>query len=624
MLTNNEFALHDFHAGTNYRAYEYFGAHRYEKTVTFRVWAPHADKVYLVGDFNSWDECDEMKKINAEGVYEYSLSPDTFPTGSLYKFKIKSADKILYKSDPFAFYTQRPPENASVFCGDSKHVWSDAQYLKKRSKSISDGIYTKPVNIYEVHLGSLLRKNDGSYINYREAANFLSSYAKKMGYTHIELLPIAEHPFDASWGYQVCNYFAPTSRFGVPDDFRYFVNTLHSLNIGVIIDWVPAHFPKDEHGLFEFDGFPLYEYSESKRQENKTWGTRYFDIGKNEVVSFLISNAVYFAKEFHIDGLRVDAVSSMLYLDYDKSKGEWTPNKYGGNINFEAVAFLKKLNRTMKTLCPDVLMIAEESSAYKHVSTFKNGGLGFDLKWNTGWMNDSLSYITTEHKNRSGVHDKLTFPMMYAFSENYILPISHDEVVYGKKSLLDKMPGDYEDKFAGTRAFLTYMMTQSGKKLAFMSCEYGQFAEWDHSKSIEWFMLGYESHRKLHDFTSSLNRFYLDHRELWECDDSGWDGYQWILCDSSKSSVIAYNRYDKDKNTLTTVINFSLHDYSTYTLEVDAGEYSVVFSTDEDKYGGKNRIKCGDSIFHTQAHNKTKIIFALPSNTALIFKKQNK
>ncbi len=622
MYKADEIAMRDFHAGNNYKSYNYFGAHRYDSSICFRVWAPNADRVYLVGDFNSWSEVDEMTRIYTNGIFECFIDAERMFDGCLYKYKIIHESKELYKADPYSRMMQKPPDTASIYIDESFFEWTDQKYLIDREKKTQEGFYNTPINIYEVHLGSFMRKADGSYISYREAANLLASYSKKMGYTHIELMPISEHPSDSSWGYQICGYYAPTSRFGNPDDFKYFIDTLHSVDIGVILDWVPAHFPKDEHGLFEFDGKPLYEYSDLKRQENKTWGTRYFDIGKNEVTSFLISNAFYFAELFHIDGLRVDAVSSMLYLDYDREFGEWTPNRYGGNINFEAVAFFKKLNKAMKTHFPDVLMIAEESSAYKNITTFTDGGLGFDLKWNMGWMNDSLSYISTNHENRSEAHTKLTFPLLYAFSEKHILPISHDEVVYGKKSLLDKMPGNYSEKFSGTRAYLTYMITQSGKKLSFMSCEYGQFAEWNHSKSIEWFLLEYPSHRKLHNFTSDLNHFYLQNKELWECD-GGWDGFEWVLCDSSQSSVIAYNRYDKDKNALLIIVNFSSSNYCQYALEVSQGSYKVVFSSDDLKYGGNGIVKNNDCVVQLQSNDKTKIIFDLPANTALILKKEN-
>jgi len=620
MDRSTEFALRDFHAGTNYYAYKLLGAHRQDDKIIFRVWAPNADEVYLVGDFNSWSESDKMNRINSDGVYEYSVNAELIREKPLYKFKIKKKGKELYKTDPYARYMQKAPDTAGIYYEEGAFDWSDEHYLSQRSTLISEGIYKKPVNIYEIHLGSFMRHGDGSYLSYRELAPKIASYAKKMSYTHVELMPVAEHPNDASWGYQVCGYYAPTSRFGEPDDFRYFVNTLHRAGIGVILDWVPAHFPKDEHGLCEFDGDFLYEYSNKEQMENKVWGTRYFNVAKPEVISFLISNAVYFAKEFHIDGLRVDAVSSMLYLDYGKKAGEWKPNKYGGNINFEAVAFLKKLNRTMKELCPDVLMIAEESSAFKNVTGFDNNGIGFDLKWNMGWMNDTLSYVSTEPQFRAREHNRLTFPLMYAFSEKYVLPISHDEVVYGKRSLLDKMPGGYEMKFAGMRAYLTYMMTQSGKKLSFMSNEFGQFAEWNYNGSVEWFMLGYEKHRQLSEFSADLNAFYLSRSELWECD-GGWDGFEWVQCDSAKDSVIAYKRKNTAASELLCVINFSPVYRSNYTLKVDRGSYRAVLSTDEQKYGGSGRFT--SYLLNTAVDSSLNhsISFDLPGHTALIFEK---
>ena len=615
-----EFALRDFHAGTNYKAYELFGAHKHDDIITFRVWAPNADAVYLVGDFNSWCETDKMERISSNGVYEYSLKAEILYEKPLYKYKIINGSKTLFKADPYANFMQKAPDTASIYYESNTFKWSDKHFLSQRKSLISDGIYTKPVNIYEVHLGSYMRHADGSYMSYGELAAELASYAKKMSYTHVELMPVMEHPNDASWGYQICGYYAPTSRFGTPDDFRSFVNTLHCAGVGVILDWVPAHFPKDEHGLFEFDGAPLYEYKSESKMENKVWGTRYFDISKPEVMSFLISNAIYFAKEFHVDGFRVDAVSSMLYLDYGKKKGEWKPNKHGGNINFEAVAFLKKLNKVIKELCPDVLMIAEESTAFKNITGSYNNGIGFDLKWNMGWMNDSLSYICTEPQYRKHVHNKLTFPLMYAFSEKYVLPISHDEVVYGKKSLLDKMPGDYEMKFAGMRAYLVYMMTQSGKKLSFMSNQFGQFAEWNYNGSVEWFMLEFEKHRQLHDFTADLNALYLARSELWELD-CGWEGFEWVQCDRADDSIIAYKRKNASGNELLCVISFTDNYNYNYEIKAENGIYKVILSSDDKIYGGSGKIDIDKISVIADSKGDSFIRLDLPPHAALIFEK---
>ena len=454
------------------------------------------------------------------------------------------------------------------------------------------------MNIYEMHLGSW-RTRDGAdnsdgkhYLNYREIADLLVPYVKHLGYTHIELMPIAEYPFDGSWGYQVCGYYAPTSRFGTPDDFRYFVNTLHAAGVGVILDWVPAHFPKDEHGLFEFDGHPLYEYTGKDRMEHKGWGTRCFDVGRPEVQSFLISNALYWLREFHLDGLRIDAVASMLYLDYDRKPGEWIPNTYGENKNLEAIAFFRKLNTAIFGEFGDVLMIAEESTAWPMVTgPVDKGGLGFNFKWNMGWSNDMFDYVSRDPLFRRYDHEKLTFPLMYAFSENYILPVSHDEVVHGKKSLLDKMFGEYEDKFACMRAFLVYMITLPGKKMTFMGTEFAPFREWDYQNQLEWFMLDYPMHAKMFEFTSALNNFYLQTPALWQIDD-GWDGFEWIDADLRDMNTITYRRKSSDGASVSVIINFSPVTHERFRLKVpENGTYRVAFSSDDECYGGKNSLE---------------------------------
>ena len=456
--------------------------------------------------------------------------------------------------------------------------------MNSRKKAIcnSDGrpAYTSPMNIYEVHLGSFMRRPGGGYLSYRELADRLGPYIKKMGYTHVELLPVAEHPLDESWGYQICGFFAPTSRFGEPADFMYFVNRLHSYGIGVLLDWVPAHFSKDEHGLYEFDGTPCYEYQSEYRKEHKIWGTRFFDLGREEVQSFLISNALYWLTEYHIDGLRVDAVASMLYLDFDRGPGEWEPSQDGSNKNYEAIAFFKKLNTAVFERYADVLMIAEESTAWPMVTKpVYLGGLGFSFKWNMGFMNDMLKYVSTDPVFRSKIHNDLTFSMTYSFSENFILAISHDEVVHGKKSLLDKMFGDYDMKFAGFRAFLTYMTCHPGKKLLFMGSEYGQFKEWNCSSQLEWFMTGYENHANLLRFTSALNHFYLDTPELWERDFS-WDGFRWVKVDDADRNTAVFLRYGADGDYVLCAFNFSAVEVKDYTVGVpDAGLYREVFTT---------------------------------------------
>ncbi|MBQ8426564.1 MAG: 1,4-alpha-glucan branching protein GlgB, partial [Clostridia bacterium] len=467
--------LYLFHQGTNYNAYEYMGAHFAcvdgVDGVVFRTWAPNAKSVSVVGDFNNWNINENLMHKISDGVFE------TFVAGlknyDCYKYAITNHKTVL-KADPYAFHSETPPATASKIYDLDGYVWQDGSYLSNKQPP-----YSQPMNIYEVNLASWKRKDNGDYYTYRELARELVRYVVNAGYTHVEFMPVSEYPFDGSWGYQVTGHYAITSRFGTPKDFMYLVDKFHQNGIGVIIDWVPAHFPKDEHGLYEYDGTPCYENQGWDRKENKTWGTRLFDLGRNEVQSFLISNANFLFKKYHIDGLRVDAVASMLYLDYDKKDGEWIPNEYGGNYNIQAIEFFKKLNTVIFERYPNALMIAEESTAFSMVTKpVSEGGLGFNYKWNMGWMHDSLSYVECDPYFRCGCHDKLTFSMCYAFSENFVLPISHDEVVHGKKSLLDKMHGDVFDKFSTLRTYMAYMFAHPGKKLSFMGNEYGQFKEW--------------------------------------------------------------------------------------------------------------------------------------------------
>ncbi len=584
----NNLAAYYFHQGTNYRAYDYLGVHTEGGKRVFRVWAPNAKEVFVAGDFNGWDTSMPMRRITEGGIWEYEDAEGKSRTGDRYKFRIRNGSADIYKADPYAFSCERPPETASVIY-ESSYSWNDAGWLAHRRKNAGK-IYEQPMNIYELQLGSWKRHSDGSFYSYSEIATDLATYVKQMGYTHIELMPVMEYPFDGSWGYQVCGYYAPTARFGTPDDFRSFIDSMHVAGIGVILDWVPAHFPKDGHGLYEFDGQPLYEYQGRDRMEHAGWGTRCFDVGRNEVECFLVSNAMFWLDEFHADGLRVDAVASMLYLDYDRKPGEWVPNIYGENKNLEAVTFFKKLNSNVKKNHPDALMIAEESTAWSNVTTFDNGGLGFDFKWNMGWMNDTLSYAQTDPLFRKYSHEKTTFSLTYAFSEKYILPISHDEVVHGKKSFLDKMPGDYWQKFAGARVFLAYMLTHPGKKLMFMGSEIGQFREWDFASSVEWFLLDYEAHAKFQLYTADINHFYLENSPLWEADTS-WDGFSWIDANNRNQSIISFRRRDKKGKELIILLNFTPVAYNDYLIGIPyPGVYTEVFNSDSEKYGGSGVV----------------------------------
>ncbi len=575
-------ALYLFHQGTNCQAYEYLGCHTEDGSTVFRVWAPNAEAISVTGDFDGWRRSVPMTRISEGGVWEAYV--ERLSDGTRYKYVIRTRDgRSFMKADPYAFSAELPPYTASLVYDISGYKWKDAKWLKQRPTRTE---HAYPMNIYELQLSSWMRRDDGGLMSYEELARELAPYVKQMGYTHIELLPIAEHPFDGSWGYQVTGYYAPTARHGSPKEFMAFIDSMHEAGIGVILDWVPAHFPKDAHGLYEFDGQPLYEYQGKDRQEHKGWGTRCFDVGRNEVESFLISNACFWAEVYHADGLRVDAVASMLYLDYDREPGEWVPNVYGDNRNLEAMAFFRKLNGTMAERNPSVMMIAEESSAWGNLTTFENDGLGFTYKWNMGWMNDILYYVEKDPIFRKYHHNNLTFPLMYAFGEQYVLPISHDEVVHGKKSLLDRMPGEYEQKFAGTRAFMTYMMTHPGKKLMFMGSEIGQFKEWDYKGEVEWFLLDYEMHAKLQLFSAELNYIYLENRELWELDDS-WQGFEWIDADNKDQSVITYLRHSKRGGEILVAVNFTPNDYPEYRIGVnEPSEYKLLLDTDSERYGG--------------------------------------
>ena len=612
----------DFVEGNCTNAYEYFGSHfaiqNGKKGVMFRVWAPNAQSVAVVGDFNSWNNNANIMQPIENGIFELFI--EGLNEYDIYKYAVSNNGNTVLKADPYGFYCEVTPNTATRIYDLDGYDWQDDLYIKNKSQP-----YDKPVNIYEVNLASWKKHSDGSYYSFAEYSKELVKYCAEMGYTHIEIMPIAEYPFDGSWGYQVTCYFAITSRFGSPKDFMNFVDVCHQNNIGVIIDWVPAHFPKDQQGLYEFDGTCCYEYSDPLKQEHKSWGTRVFDYGKNQVVSFLMSNAMFYFDKFHIDGLRVDAVASTIYLDYDRKDGEWRPNVFGGNYNLEAIDFFKKVNKNVFSKYPNSLMIAEESTAFPMVTKpIEDGGLGFNFKWNMGWMNDVLSYISIDPYFRSGSHDKLTFSMCYAFSENFILPISHDEVVHGKKALLDKMPGNIEEKFANLRAFNMFMFAHPGKKLSFMGNEYGQFKEWAYKEGLEFFMLKYDLHNKLLKFNKKLNHLYKDTPALYSIEDS-WDGFKWISVDEKDNNVVAFERFDSNGNSLVVIINFSGNNYPSYNLGLDVGEYKIILNSDSKQFGGSGQVS--KRIYKTikkSAHNKdTSIRLKLPRLSAFYMLKIN-
>ena len=622
--SENDVPLYLFHEGSNSNAYEYFGSHRKNKnTVVFRVWAPDAKNVSVTGDFNNWSETENpMKPLkNSGGVWEAEIK--NIKPYNMYKYCITAADgRTLMKCDPYGFHMETRPGTATKYYEiDDCYEWHDEKWVEGRN---GKNIYESPVNIYEIHAGSWKQYDDGNFYSYRALADALVPYVKKMGYTHIEFMPLTEYPFDGSWGYQVTGYFAATSRYGEPKDLMYLVDKCHENGIGVILDWVPAHFPKDANGLYEFDGGPLYEYSDPRKGEHYGWGTRVFDFGKNEVRSFLMSSASFWLKKYHLDGIRIDAVASMLYLDYDRKDGEWVPNKNGGNENLEAVEFLQKLNENIFRDFPYAMMIAEESTSWPMVTKpVFSGGLGFNFKWNMGWMNDILRYFSLDGFFRKYNHDCITFSMFYAFSENFVLPISHDEVVHGKKSLIDKMPGSYDEKFAGVRAFLGYMMAHPGKKLMFMGQEFGQFIEWNYEKGLDWLLLDYPKHRALQNYFKKINEFYKANPAFWQIDYS-WEGFSWISSDDKDNSVIAFRRIDEKGKEIIVVCNFTNVERCDYRIGIPKkGAYKIAFNSDDVDFGGEGKGNKGK--LKTESINmhgfEQSISLDLPPMSAIYIKK---
>lgn len=622
--SENDVPLYLFHEGSNSNAYEYFGSHRKNKnTVVFRVWAPDAKNVSVTGDFNDWSETENpMKPLkNSGGVWEAEIK--NIKPYDMYKYCITAADgRTLMKCDPYGFHMETRPGTATKYYEiDDCYEWHDEKWVEGRN---GKNIYESPVNIYEIHAGSWKQYDDGNFYSYRALADALVPYVKKMGYTHIEFMPLTEYPFDGSWGYQVTGYFAATSRYGEPKDLMYLVDKCHENGIGVILDWVPAHFPKDATGLYEFDGGPLYEYSDPRKGEHYGWGTRVFDFGKNEVRSFLMSSASFWLKKYHLDGIRIDAVASMLYLDYDRKDGEWVPNKNGGNENLEAVEFLQKLNENIFRDFPYAMMIAEESTSWPMVTKpVFSGGLGFNFKWNMGWMNDILRYFSLDGFFRKYNHDCITFSMFYAFSENFVLPISHDEVVHGKKSLIDKMPGSYDEKFAGVRAFLGYMMAHPGKKLMFMGQEFGQFIEWNYEKGLDWLLLDYPKHRALQNYFKKINEFYKANPAFWQIDYS-WEGFSWISSDDKDNSVIAFRRIDEKGKEIIVVCNFTNVERCDYRIGIPKkGAYKIAFNSDDVDFGGEGKGNKGK--LKTESINmhgfEQSISLDLPPMSAIYIKK---
>lgn len=618
-----------FHNGSHYNAYKFMGSHliteKRKRGVRFTTWAPKAKAINIVGDFNNWEVLDEY---SLEGITKSGLWSAFIPgmkEGQVYKYAITTEqNQIILKSDPYSIYSELRPNTASIITRDLKYRWKDRKWINSRGKT---NIYKSPVNIYELHLGSWRTDENGEFLSYLELAKKLPEYVRNMGYTHVELMPIMEHPLDDSWGYQVVGYYSVTSRYGTRDEFKELINALHNEGIGVILDWVPGHFCKDNHGLYKYDGSVTYEYEELSKQENKGWGAANFDLGRPEVKSFLISNALYWLREFHIDGLRVDAVANILYLDYGREKGEWSPNKYGGRENLEAAEFIKELNTAVFKEFSNILMIAEESTTWPMVTKpVEMGGLGFNFKWNMGWMNDVLKYVEIDPIYRKYHHNLINFAMMYHYTENFILPISHDEVVHGKKSLIDKMWGDYWNKFSGLRAFLGFMMTHPGKKTTFMGNEFAQFIEWRSYEQLEWKLIDeFPRHKQTQDFYKDLNNLYKTEKALWQLDYEH-DGFKWIDADNKDQSIFIYCRIGEDKkDTLIVICNFTPKVYYDFKVGVPyLGEYYELFNSDASSYGGSGQVMDEVITASLQGWHKEKysIKIKVPPMATLILKPQ--
>ncbi len=610
-----------FYSGRDCRAFDYMGAHPFvqdgEQGYLFRVYAPEAKKVSVMGEFNDWNRDADYMMRDEQGIWEKFIP--NIPEYAAYKYSVwaKSGD-VFDKSDPYGFHFETRPGNATKAYDIDGYEWGDASWLDWRKKHLP---YSNPVNIYECHLGSWKMHEDGNFYSYRQLADELVPYVKEMGYTHIEFMPLTEYPFDGSWGYQVIGYFAATSRYGTPKDLMYLIDKAHQAGLGVIMDWVPAHFPKDGCGLVEFDGSHLYEYADPLKMEHKEWGTRVFDYGKVSTRNLLFSSAMFWIEKFHMDGLRVDAVASMLYLDYNR-QGEWRPNVHGGRENLEAVDFLRLLNEYILTDHPDVMMIAEESTAWPMVTKpGYDGGLGFNFKWNMGWMNDMLCYCSADPFFRKDMHDKITFSFMYAFSENYILPLSHDEVVHGKCSLISKMPPPYENQFGGLRALYGYMVAHPGKKMLFMGGEFAQFSEWAYQRGLDWMLLDYPAHRQMQAYVKALNHFYLATPQLWE-QDTDWRGFEWISHEDNRNNIIAFRRVAKDGSDIVVVVNFSPEEQQEYRIGVPiTGTYEEIFTSDKTEFGGSGmangKLKTENKPMHGQEQS---IVLKIPRFGVLFFK----